>query len=69
AITIGLLPDFPDCDYSQIGNAAGSGARQMLLSVKQREEAERIAGDMDFLELSNHKDFPPTFARHMSLSQ
>lgn len=69
AKAIGLLPDFPDCDYSQIGNAAGSGARQALLSVKRRKEAETIAGDMEFLELSNHNEFQSYFARHMSLSQ
>ncbi len=69
AITIGLLPDFPACDYRQIGNAAGSGAKLALLSVEQRKEAEKIASDTEFLELSNHNEFPSHFARYMSLSQ
>ena len=43
AIQIGMFPDTSLNRFQQVGNAAGAGARQMLLSVKQRSLAEEIA--------------------------
>src|SRR4030042_2873879 len=43
AIQIGMFPKLPLNRFHQVGNAAGSGARQMLLSMDQRHLAEDIA--------------------------
>jgi uncharacterized 2Fe-2S/4Fe-4S cluster protein (DUF4445 family) len=43
AITIGMLPNLPLERFSQVGNAAGTGARLALVSLSQRAKAAEIA--------------------------
>ena len=43
AITIGLLPELPRDRVSQVGNAAGTGARLALISRTHRQQAQEIA--------------------------
>ena len=57
AIAIGMLPNIPLERFSQIGNAAGAGARQMLLSMNVRELAEELALKSNYLELTTYKGF------------
>ena len=60
AIEIGMFPRLPLERFSQVGNAAGSGAREMLLSVEQREIAENMMGKIEYIELTtanNYSDF------------
>jgi uncharacterized 2Fe-2S/4Fe-4S cluster protein (DUF4445 family) len=59
---IGMLPDLPPARFRQVGNAAGAGARQMLLSVARRREAERLAGCVEHLDLTSDSRFTDTFA-------
>jgi uncharacterized 2Fe-2S/4Fe-4S cluster protein (DUF4445 family) len=65
ALAIGLLPRLPRAEYSQIGNAAGTGARAALLSLRERERARRIAHGTRYLELTSNPGFHRRFARSM----
>ncbi len=67
AIRIGMLPDLPADKFRQIGNAAGAGARAMLLSLNKREEASTIAKKCEFIELNSHPDFTNLFMKNMYL--
>jgi uncharacterized 2Fe-2S/4Fe-4S cluster protein (DUF4445 family) len=61
AIRTGMFPDLPLERFAQIGNAAGMGARQILLSRERRQAAERIADRIEYIELANHAGFNRLF--------
>jgi uncharacterized 2Fe-2S/4Fe-4S cluster protein (DUF4445 family) len=59
---------FPDCELDSVyavGNAAGDGARIALLNVDKRVEANRIARQVEYTELSVHPDFQDEFVAAM----
>ncbi|GAB6174388.1 ASKHA domain-containing protein [Paradesulfitobacterium aromaticivorans] len=61
ALTIGL---FPDCDLNRVyavGNAAGDGARMALLNKEKRAEAERVASQVEYVELTIEPSFTEAF--------
>lgn len=68
AIAIGMLPRTERPRYQQIGNAAGTGARRMLVSREQREIAEAIAHKVEFVELAKHPSFTKIYAQALMLS-
>jgi uncharacterized 2Fe-2S/4Fe-4S cluster protein (DUF4445 family) len=49
---IGMIPEFTQNNIQQVGNAAGTGARMMLLSKKARKEAENIPKRVEYIELA-----------------
>jgi uncharacterized 2Fe-2S/4Fe-4S cluster protein (DUF4445 family) len=63
AITVGMFPDLPRARFRQVGNAAGTGARQMLVSAAQREAAEQIRSRVEYIELTVHPDFESRFTQ------
>lgn len=65
ALAIGLLPRLPNARLSQVGNAAGVGAKATLLSLTERAHARRIARRTRYLELTAHPGFQRRFARAM----
>jgi len=65
AITTGMLPPVPLEKIETIGNAAGSGARMVLISRKARREAEALAEKSDYLELSADPEFSLQFMQSM----
>lgn len=65
AITIGMYPDIPPERIRFVGNAAGSGARMALKSVKARELAETLSKRVEYVELAVEKDFQTEFAKAM----
>jgi len=67
AITIGLLPVLPLERISQVGNAAGTGARLALISRAQRDQAQEIARRVRYLELARTPRFMRNFAEAMYL--
>jgi len=67
AIAIGMLPRTERTRYQQIGNAAGTGARRMLVSLDQREIAESIARHVEFVELAKHPSFTKIYSQALLL--
>jgi uncharacterized 2Fe-2S/4Fe-4S cluster protein (DUF4445 family) len=67
AISIGMYPDVPVERIKFIGNAAGSGARMCLKSVRVRDLADKLSRDVEYVELAAEKDFQTEFAKAMFL--
>jgi uncharacterized 2Fe-2S/4Fe-4S cluster protein (DUF4445 family) len=67
AIAIGLLPKLALERVSQVGNAAGAGARLALISQAHRQRAQEIAGRVRYLELARSPRFMRNFAEAMLL--
>ncbi|NJD58501.1 MAG: DUF4445 domain-containing protein [Anaerolineae bacterium] len=65
AIQIGMFPSLPLERFNQVGNAAGEGARQMLLSTSQRKTAQEVARRVKYVELSNYPGFTNIFSRSL----
>ncbi len=65
AKAIGLFPDMVNAKFRQVGNAAGVGAKQMLLSKQARKRSQRLADDADYVELTTFPKFSRKFALAM----
>jgi len=65
ALRVGMFPRLPVGRFHQVGNAAGVGARQMLLSRAVRQEAERIVGGVEYVELTTYPRFHDVFVEFM----
>ncbi len=59
---IGMLPDLPAGRFRQVGNAAGAGARQLVVSVDRRRAGEMLARRVEYLDLTTVPRFPDTYA-------
>ena len=66
---IGMIPDIPSDRIRVVGNTAVEGARLMLLSKRLRDEAERVAEEMRYVELSNDPDFLTLYPRALYLGR
>ncbi len=64
-LSIGLLPNFPSAVYDQVGNAAGVGAKLILLSLKERQRAKHVARSTGYVELTTAPGFNRRFALAM----
>ncbi len=67
ALVMGL---FPDCEIEKIesiGNAAGDGCRAALLNVKKRVEANWVARNVEYIELTVEPTFEQDFMESMQL--
>lgn len=62
AMRIGLLPQIDLAKVHAIGNAAGVGARMLLLSRQARMRASQLARRIEYLELTIYPDFNLFFA-------
>jgi len=62
---IGMFPPLPLERFQQVGNAAGMGAKLMLLSQDKRREAAQIVERVQYIELTTHPRFTRTFAHSM----
>jgi uncharacterized 2Fe-2S/4Fe-4S cluster protein (DUF4445 family) len=56
-LRIGMVPEIPPERIYAVGNSAGDGARLALLSTSKRREAERIAREVEYVELSSDPCF------------
>lgn len=63
AICIGMLPKVSLEKVRAVGNAAGSGARMMLISSSARKKAESLSKRIEYLELTIYPDFANFFAK------
>lgn len=62
AVEIGMLPPLPLERFTQVGNAAGTGARMALISTTQRARAADIAMRDEYIELAVVPGFQRKFA-------
>jgi uncharacterized 2Fe-2S/4Fe-4S cluster protein (DUF4445 family) len=67
ALTIGMFPRLPLDRFRQVGNAAGMGAKQALISRSKRDEAQALARRIGYIELASVPQFSRTFAQAMYL--
>ena len=65
ALAIGLLPDLAIGKVRFVGNAAGAGARMLLVNRHLRRVAEDVARGIEHVELSQQADFQSRFADAM----
>jgi uncharacterized 2Fe-2S/4Fe-4S cluster protein (DUF4445 family) len=61
AIRVGMFPDLPHERFSQVGNAAGAGARQLLLSAAARRRVAELLARVEYVELTTHPLFTKKF--------
>jgi uncharacterized 2Fe-2S/4Fe-4S cluster protein (DUF4445 family) len=66
AIRTGMFPPLSLELFRQIGNAAGVGAKLMLISMKERREAERLASQIGYIELTSRPAFTSLFMEQLS---
>jgi uncharacterized 2Fe-2S/4Fe-4S cluster protein (DUF4445 family) len=66
AVRTGMFPPLPPGRFRQVGNAAGVGARQMLISKEKRRQAESLAGRIGYVELTSRSAFTDLFMKHLS---
>jgi uncharacterized 2Fe-2S/4Fe-4S cluster protein (DUF4445 family) len=63
AVRVGMFPRLPLDRFHQVGNAAGAGARQLLISKDRRKTADELAKRMDYVELTTHPRFTDEYIR------
>ncbi len=69
AMRIGMFPDLPLETIHQVGNAAGVGAKQMLLSKKRRLDAAAVVDRIEYIELTTDAQFSNLFMESMFLER
>jgi uncharacterized 2Fe-2S/4Fe-4S cluster protein (DUF4445 family) len=67
ACAIGLLPPELEQKIESMGNSAGRGAGNLLLSQVAQEELTEIEGKCDYLELSGDATFGKYYVNAMAL--
>jgi uncharacterized 2Fe-2S/4Fe-4S cluster protein (DUF4445 family) len=67
ALVLGMFPDCALDDVSSVGNAAGDGCRAALLDRDKRLEADRIAQQVEYMELTLEEDFQMQLMRAIHL--
>jgi len=66
-IETGFLPEIDASRIHVVGNAAGQGAKQVLLNRALMEEAERLSQCVEYLELSGDPRFSELYVDHIPL--
>lgn len=67
AIEIGMFPDIPLNRVEQVGNAAGMGAVQALISANHRKLINEVIQNVDYIELTTYDTFQKIYMRSMYL--
>ncbi|MFW9866884.1 MAG: ASKHA domain-containing protein [Candidatus Thorarchaeota archaeon] len=67
AIKIGMFPFIPIKKFKQVGNAAGTGAKLVLISKEQRSITELIANRAKYVELTIHPKFHHEFSHSLQI--
>lgn len=68
AIAIGMFPALPLERFRQVGNAAGIGAKRLLINAHERERAAALVARLRYIELTNHPDFTDRFSQAVKLT-
>ena len=67
AISVGMFPDIPVQRFRQVGNAAGMGGTQALISNKHRQLIKDVIKDVEYVELTTYENFQREFVEAMYL--
>jgi uncharacterized 2Fe-2S/4Fe-4S cluster protein (DUF4445 family) len=67
ALKLGMFPSVPLERFHQVGNAAGVGAKQMLLSRQKRRQASQLVEQVSYVELTIYPQFTQEFVKAMYL--
>jgi len=65
AMKVGMFPELPLERFHQVGNAAGAGAKDLLLSREMRQVASEIQRRVEYIELTTHPDFHRIFMERL----
>lgn len=68
ALTIGMFPPLPPERFRQVGNAAGIGAKRLLINAEERRRAQALVQRLNYVELTHHPDFADRFSRALVLT-
>lgn len=68
AIAIGMFPPLPLERFRQVGNAAGIGAKRLLINARERQRAAGLIARLRYIELTNHPDFTDRFSQAVRLA-
>lgn len=68
AIALGMFPPLPVERFHQVGNAAGIGAKRMLINTEERARALDVVRRLRYIELTDHPDFQDRFSQAVILS-
>jgi uncharacterized 2Fe-2S/4Fe-4S cluster protein (DUF4445 family) len=68
ALRIGMFPDLPTGRFRQVGNAAGAGAKMLLVSREKRQEMELLPQKMRYIELTTYEGFQDRFINSISFA-
>ena len=66
AIKIGLVPKISVLRIISAGNVAGEGAKMVLLSAQERNGADALLEQIDYVELSDRADFNDKFVERLA---
>jgi len=69
AVRIGLVPKLPLLRIVSAGNVAGEGAKMILLSAQERHGAQTLTDEIEYVELSDRKDFNDRFIDQLGFPQ
>ena len=67
ALTLGMFPDCALENIYAVGNAAGDGAVMALVNIGKRDEAEREARKLKYVEIAMEPDFQEEFLAAMDI--
>jgi uncharacterized 2Fe-2S/4Fe-4S cluster protein (DUF4445 family) len=65
AVRIGLLPSAPLEKIHFVGNSAGTGARMTLISRGARKLADRLAKQINYVEIAHEAEFQMVFSEYL----
>jgi uncharacterized 2Fe-2S/4Fe-4S cluster protein (DUF4445 family) len=68
AIRIGMFPDLPRNRFQQIGNAAGLGAKALLISKGMRTKADQIVEEVEYIELTTQPGFTDAYMEALAFN-
>ena len=66
AIKIGLVPKISVLRIISAGNVAGEGAKMVILSAQERNGADALLEQIDYVELSDRSDFNDKFVERLA---
>jgi uncharacterized 2Fe-2S/4Fe-4S cluster protein (DUF4445 family) len=68
AVEIGMFPPLPLDRFRQVGNAAGIGAKRLLINAAERSRAAALVHHLRYVELTNHPQFKDRFSQAVILT-